>query len=257
MSNEKKQENSINFVEHYNYFISQDNSRIIDFEENISLNKESNISIQESAADGDEETISMIIPAYISKKSKFNIETKELKRKRKSKDNKNSKNKIHTWKALDNLKNKLRVHINQFLINLGNDAVNSYLKDKKTYFKEIFSELKRKKINKNELRYKNIFNLRISKKNKGKGSITDESTNKEVLDEVCKYSELNEFFEQKLSDVIELYERDKEKFNNIFEYKSLKIKLSDNTKTFYNLLEEDRYRIIKDKLLNILDQNYI
>ena len=70
--------------------------------------------------------------------------------------------------------------------------------------------------------------------------------------------ELIEFFEQDLSDIIELYYKiNKEICNNKIKFKTLEINLSDKTKTFHNLLEKDKYRIKKDKLLWIIDQDYI
>ena len=72
------------------------------------------------------------------------------------------------------------------------------------------------------------------------------------------YDELNEFFKQKCSEIIErYYKKNKEESNNIFEFKTLKINLSDKTKTFYNLLEKDKYRIIKNQLFDILKKVYL
>ena len=219
---------------------------IFDKGEDFSLNNKEDSFIQ-----------NLPIPEKIKKEKKFLTEKKELKRKGKVKDinrKKKSNNKKHSWDRNDNLKLLLRRHINTFLINLGNDAVNKIFRGK-IYFRQIKSKIK--KIKKKELKYKDIFALHISKKNKG--LVTDESTNEQELKKIDNnHMELIEFFEQDLSDIIELYYKiNKEICNNKIKFKTLEINLSDKTKTFHNLLEKDKYRIKKDKLLWIIDQDYI
>lgn len=205
-----------------------------------------------------------IVPNHqIEKKKKvfFLIEQQTLKKNGcKSNPEKKSKKKVHSHEADDNVKTKSGIHFSNFLIHLGNDTVNSYFdnRKKKKYFKNIKSCLKRSIFKKplNELKYKDIFSLKLSKKNKGK--ITDESTNLNEYENICKIPLLKEFFEQKYSDVLEnYYKKNKEETNNIFEYKTLKIKLSKETKTFYNLLEIDKNKLIKEKFLKNINQDYL
>ena len=194
------------------------------------------------------------------KKVLFIVE-KKIKKNRGRVSSKKSR-KIHEGKAPYNLEKLLRRHLFNFFINFGNDSINSYFgisgKIYKKHFKAIDSQSKIKKLKKSlgNLLFSEIFSLKISKKNKGK--ITDESTNKEQLNRFLQYDELNEFFKQKCSEIIErYYNKNKEESNNIFEFKTLKINLSDKTKTFYNLLEKDKYRIIKNQLLDILKKVYL
>ena len=169
---------------------------------------------------------------------------------------KSSRKNTHSNDSSDNILDKLKSHFISFLISQANDVANIYYKT--VIYHELFKKIKyleKLKYNPTQIRklkYKDIFNLKISRKNKG--IIEKDSTNKDVYDNVCNNSILlKEFFEQNYLDVFnDVYYKDKREYN----FKGLKIKLSDRTKTFQDLLNKGLNLSIEKQLRNAINKFY-
>lgn len=216
-------------------------------------------------------------PSAITNSIKFWVYKPEKRGRKVSLEKLNYKEiKIHKGSAEDNILTKLKVHMLNFGKNFANDIKNSCigLGKKIPNFLDIDYKIKRnitkttinefiEKINENEykFKYKEIFtNLPISQKNQGIKKIKIEENpvllmkNKEIYESVCKeHPILNEFFEQGFMEVIEKYYLlDKKICNNIFIFKDLKIKLSPETETFWNLLDKNDNKKFIQKYNNVL-----
>ena len=167
---------------------------------------------------------------------------------------KSSRKNTHSKDSSDNILGKLKSHFISFLISQANDVANIYYKT--VIYHELFKKIKyleKLKYNPTQIRklkYKDIFNLKISRKNKG--IIEEDSTNKDVYDNICNNSILlKEFFEQNYLDVFnDVYYKDKREYY----FKGLKIKLSDRTKTFKDLLKNNLS--IEKQLRNTINKKY-
>ena len=164
----------------------------------------------------------------------------------------NPNKKIHSRKSSDLIKTKIQRDYLSYLINLANDAVRCILLDKSNNLKflQIDGKIKilpHKLSELRDLKYKDIFSLTVSKKNKGIIEInqTNERTYLFIID---KSSLLKEFFDQSYLDIFEKYY-----YKNIrnINFKGEKIILSEKTQTFSNLLikglngnDEDRFEFI-------------
>ena len=169
---------------------------------------------------------------------------------------KSSRKNTHSKDSSDNILGKLKSHFISFLISQANDVANIYYKT--VIYHELFKKIKyleKLKYNPTQIRklkYKDIFNLKISRKNKG--IIEEDSTNKDVYDNICNNSILlKEFFEQNYFDVFNVvYYKDKREYN----FKGLKIKLSNRTKTFQDLLNKGLNLSIEKQLRNAINKFY-
>ena len=167
---------------------------------------------------------------------------------------KSSRKNTHSNDSSDNILDKLKSHFISFLISQANDVANIYYKT--VIYHELFKKIKyleKLKYNPTQIRklkYKDIFNLKISRKNKG--IIEKDSTNKDIYDDICNNSILlKEFFEQNYLDVFnDVYYKDKREYY----FKGLKIKLSDRTKTFKDLLKNNLS--IEKQLRNTINKKY-
>ena len=167
---------------------------------------------------------------------------------------KSSRKNTHSKDSSDNILGKLKSHFISFLISQANDVANIYYKT--VIYHELFKKIKyleKLKYNPTQIRklkYKDIFNLKISRKNKG--IIEKDSTNKDIYDDICNNSILlKEFFEQNYLDVFnDVYYKDKREYY----FKGLKIKLSDRTKTFKDLLKNNLS--IEKQLRNTINKKY-
>ena len=169
---------------------------------------------------------------------------------------KSSRKNTHSKDSSDNILGKLKSHFISFLISQANDVANIYYKT--VIYHELFKKIKyleKLKYNPTQIRklkYKDIFNLKISRKNKG--IIEKDSTNKDIYDNICDNSILlKEFFEQNYLDVFnDVYYKDKREYN----FKGLKIKLSNRTKTFQDLLNKGLNLSIEKQLRNTINKKY-
>ena len=188
------------------------------------------------------------------KEKKIVFETKRyLPRGRQREFNPNKK--IHSWDSFDLILRKIQVHFLNFLIQLANDFIKSLNEKIDINFLNILYAEKRKVFNRKkleELKYKDIFWLSISKKNKG--IIQSKKTNhKKYLTACNKFPLLKEFFDLSYLKVFEEYY-----FTNkrIINFNKLNILLSEKTKTFDDLLNKERNRTIKSRFLFIVDKFY-
>lgn len=191
--------------------------------------------------------------------------------------NSQSKNKLreHKGNAFDNILSRVKADFFTFLINLANDAKNSCinLEEKEENFHDISRKIKenKKKEKITELiekendkeykyKYKDIFKLETTKKSigfiKSKSEKDEERANynNKIYNKICEeYPILYEFFEQGFMEVIEKYYfLNKNYTKNEFVYKDLKIKLSDKTKTFWDLLNKIKNKADHAKYKEVL-----
>lgn len=145
-----------------------------------------------------------------NKKEIVKFKTKKVSNKKRGRKNKTINNKIHTKNSLDNVKTKIQRHYNNYLIDRANYITNIVLNknintkhfrkikliDKETV--DMFQSNKMKK-----LKYKDIFNLKISSKNKGiKGIYKEGMTNINIYEKICQESPiLKDYFEQSYLDI--------------------------------------------------------
>ena len=186
------------------------------------------------------------------KKISFRI-TKYLQRGKKGELNPNKK--IHSWDSYDLVQRKLQVHYLNYLIQLANDCINALNKNIDIQFSNILYDEKKKvfkRKKKEKLKYKDIFKFHISNKNKGKILPNDTNEKKYLL--ICdKSSILKEFFELSYLKVFEEYYYANKRMIN---FNGLNILLSDETKTFNNLLTKGRNGEIESRFLFIVDKFY-
>ena len=131
------------------------------------------------------------------KKVKFLTYKRRLSKKSKSENTTNKR--IHSWDDPDNIKRILQVHYLTFLIDFANDITKGVLFNEENNIKffQIEYEIKKKLSNHKifiGLKYKDIFELSLSPKNKG--NINKYENNHYTYTFVCKKSSLlEEFFE--------------------------------------------------------------
>ena len=169
----------------------------------------------------------------------------------------------HKWNASDNISDRILVHFDNYLIELGNDAINTYLKlekDRKHFLKIKYVEHKRNFIMSliKEKKYCDIFKYELSKKNKGyAGLIKEGDTNENTYNFICAESPLlKKFFDQSYLDLFEnYYYKDKRKFD----FDGKHFQLSDNTKTFNDLLNKGngKNRSAENIFINVINNNYL
>ena len=109
-----------------------------------------------------------------------------------------------------------------------------------------------------EKKYCDIFKYELSKKNKGyAGLIKKGDTNENTYNFICAKSPLlKKFFEQSYLDLFEnYYYKDKRKFD----FDGKHFQLSDNTKTFNDLLNKGngKNRSAENIFINVINNNYL
>ena len=165
----------------------------------------------------------------------------------------------HKFDDEDNLTVRTKINFNNFLISLANDASNTIFKNHipKDYFKKLDYNDNRKLSQIEEKKYRNIFELKISKKNKGIiGELYDkENYNNEIYKNIAKNSPLLEdFFDKSYLDLFENYY-----YKNIreFDFEDVHFKLSKNTKTYKDLLEKGKNSSVEYKFENVINKKYL
>lgn len=165
----------------------------------------------------------------------------------------------HKFDDEDNLTVRTKINFNNFLISLANDASNTIFKNHipKDYFKKLDYNDNRKLSQIEEKKYRNIFELKISKKNKGIiGELYDKETyNNEIYKNIVKNSPLLEnFFDKSYLDLFENYY-----YKNIreFDFEDVHFKLSKNTKTYKDLLEKGKNSSVEYKFENVINKKYL
>ena len=179
---------------------------------------------------------------------------------RKTRRTKNQNEIKHKFDAFDNLTDRTQTNFNNFLISFANDISNiSFGNDlPKNYFKKLdYNESKALNEIKDK-RFKDIFTLKISRKNKGIGNLDYENVkyiNKNIYDNIVKISPLlEEFFDKSYLDLFENYY-----YKNIreFDFKGIHFKLSENTKIYKDLLKKGKNSSVEYKFENVINKKYL
>lgn len=173
---------------------------------------------------------------------------------------KNSDEIKHPWNATDNISDRVLTHYDNSLIDLANDATNTIFNslNQKYFLKIKYSEHK-KNYNNNlikEKKYCDIFKYQLSTKNKGY-KIKNGDTNENIYNIICAKSPLlKKFFAQRYLDLFEnYYYKDKRKFD----FDGIHFQLSDDTKTFSDLLNKGngKNRSAENIFINVINNNYL
>lgn len=196
--------------------------------------------------------------AINNKTKKDNINFKTYIQKKRGRQTPFSSNKkIHSKNSHDLIKLKLQSNYITYLKNLANDAVKSFFGEKSDipYFLDIKHSNKKKLFKPDilkSLKYKDIFNLEVSKKNKGKYEMG--KTNIQNYENICNQSPiLKEFFEQNYLDIFKNYYLENKR--KII-YKGLIISLSNKTQTFDDLINKGHNCVLTEKIKTIINSLY-
>ena len=174
-----------------------------------------------------------------------------------SKGENTTNKRIHSWDDPDNIKRILQVHYLTFLIDFANDITKGVLFKEGYNIKFFQLDYKDKKVSDYKkfigLKYKDIFEFRLSSKNKG--NINKYENNHENYLFVSKKSSLlEEFFEKSYLEIFrDYYLKDKRVIN----FNGLEILLSEKTKTFNDLLNKGNNKLAEDVFNSIIDDLYL
>ena len=126
----------------------------------------------------------------------------------------------------------------------------------KINFKDISHDIK-KIVNYETCRNFKSFTIKeiLCQKISSKYSKCSKDINKEILNEVCKSEWLNKFYNMKFMDIFEIYHSNGKALKE-FEFENKIVKLSQSTKTFFNLLNKEQNIPIKNKLIETLSIVY-
>ena len=193
----------------------------------------------------------------IPKKKMFKTFVSQKKKRAK----KNPDDSKHKWDAPDNIKDRVQINFHNFLIDMANDVANIAFNNKRYqyYFLKLDYNDNIKTLSNNkikEIKFSEIFNLKISKKNSGiKGKLFNNDINENTYKNIIKKSSLlNEFFDKSYLDLFENYYY---KDTREFDFKGKHFILSKNTKTFDNLLEKGNNRSVEYKFQNVIKNKYL
>ena len=167
-----------------------------------------NIPTKTTSKKTDNKSILSVINVKTQKNGNIKFITKKISNKKRGRSCKKKSNKIHSKNDLDNVQTKIQRYFLNYLINRANSITNIVL-DEKINTKHFLRISDKEKINiftpakMKKLKYKDIFRLKISKKNKGLKEIyQDGMTNKNNYDDICHKSPiLKDYFEQGYLDV--------------------------------------------------------
>lgn len=178
---------------------------------------------------------------------------------------KNTKRKIHSKMGRDNVLTKIQVHFLTYLINVSNDIIEPYFQAKKNdkQFKQInYADKKNIKIeHRSKLKnssIKDILQMKISSIYRNYEEDYNEKIYNFISDEVNKDSKLswiNNFFNL---NYLKFFENHYyiNKNENYFFIEGKKINFSKETKSFYNLLEENKNNPEMIKRLTDVSKRY-
>ena len=188
------------------------------------------------------------------KKAKKNLFIAMKKKKRGKKPTKTKR--IHSKDTIDLVENKLQVNYMNYLIDLGNDIIKSSnnLNTSEKFLKIKYEEKKKSYKPKDirKLLYNDIFKLTISNTNKKK--LIKGKTNEKMYEIICKKLPiLKEIFDLKYSYIFQNYY-----LKNLREFNlnGLDIKLSEETKTYNDLLQKDQNYNIKNVFEKVINRYY-
>ena len=165
----------------------------------------------------------------------------------------------HKFDALDNLTDRIQTNYNNYLISLANDVSNNIFSFRNDFPKNYFKKLdydESKALNEiNDKKYRDIFKLKISKKNVGIENLIYENVkyiNKDNYENIIKKSPLlDEFFDKSYLDLFVNYY-----YKNVreFDFKGIHFKLSENTKTYKDLLLKGQNSSVENKFENVINK---
>ena len=188
------------------------------------------------------------------KKAKKNLFLVFKKKKRGKKPTKTKR--IHSKDTIDLVKDKLQVNFINYLVDLGNDMIKSSnnLNTSEKFLKIKYEEKKKSYKPKDirKLLYNDIFKLTIS--NTNKKELIKGKTNEKMYEIICKELPiLKEIFDLKYSYIFQNYY-----LKNLREFNlnGLDIKLSEETKTYNDLLQKDQNYNIKNVFEKVINRYY-
>ena len=188
------------------------------------------------------------------KKAKKNLFIAMKKKKRGKKPTKTKR--IHSKDTIDLVENKLQVNYMNYLIDLGNDIIKSSnnLNTSEKFLKIKYEEKKKSYKPKDirKLLYNDIFKLTIS--NTNKKELIKGKTNEKMYEIICKELPiLKEIFDLKYSYIFQNYY-----LKNLREFNlnGLDIKLSEETKTYNDLLQKDHNYNIQNVFEKVINRYY-
>ena len=168
----------------------------------------------------------------------------------------------HKFDAFDNLTDRIQTNFNNYLISLANDVSNNIFSFRNDFPKNYFKKLdydESKALNEiNDKKYRDIFKLKISKKNAGIENLIYENVkyiNKDNYENIIKKSPLlDEFFDKSYLDLFVNYY-----YKNVreFDFKGIHFKLSENTKTYKDLLLKGQNSSVEKKFENVINKKYL
>ena len=188
------------------------------------------------------------------KKAKKNLFLVFKKKKRGKKPTKTKR--IHSKDTIDLVEDKLQVNYINYLVDLGNDMIKSSnnLNTSEKFLKIKYEEKKKSYKPKDirKLLYNDIFKLTIS--NTNKKELIKGKTNEKMYEIICKELPiLKEIFDLKYSYIFQNYY-----LKNLREFNlnGLDIKLSEETKTYNDLLQKDQNYNIKNVFEKVINRYY-
>ena len=188
------------------------------------------------------------------KKAKKNLFIVMKKKKRGKKPTKTKR--IHSKDTIDLVEDKLQVNFINYLVDLGNDMIKSSnnLNTSEKFLKIKYEEKKKSYKPKDirKLLYNDIFKLTISNTNKKK--LIKGKTNEKMYEIICKELPiLKEIFDLKYSYIFQNYY-----LKNLREFNlnGLDIKLSEETKTYNDLLQKDHNYNIQNVFEKVINRFY-
>ena len=188
------------------------------------------------------------------KKAKKNLFIATKKKKRGKKPTKTKR--IHSKDTIDLVEDKLQVNYINYLVDLGNDMIKSSnnLNTSEKFLKIKYEEKKKSYKPKDirKLLYNDIFKLTIS--NTNKKELIKGKTNEKMYEIICKELPiLKEIFDLKYSYIFQNYY-----LKNLREFNlnGLDIKLSEETKTYNDLLQKDQNYNIKNVFEKVINRYY-
>jgi len=188
------------------------------------------------------------------KKAKKNLFLVFKKKKRGKKPTKTKR--LHSKDTIDLVEDKLQVNFINYLVDLGNDMIKSSnnLNTSEKFLKIKYEEKKKSYKPKDirKLLYNDIFKLTISNTNKKK--LIKGKTNEKMYEIICKELPiLKEIFDLRYSYIFQNYY-----LKNLREFNlnGLDIKLSEETKTYSDLLQKDHNYNIQNVFEKVINRYY-
>lgn len=194
---------------------------------------------------------------YFSKIDENNIENenaiKKNKRGRKTFSEVRTK-RVHDASDYDNILRKIQVHYLTFIIAFINDLIETFIpNNKELKFKNLSYDLKRTVTHSYVEHLKNktigeILQFKISPKNRN----FVESINQQIYQKICiSYPFLKQFFDMPY---LELFNNYYYKSNRNISFEGIKLKISQKTQFFVDLLQKNY--LVADKIKHIAIENY-